>query len=83
LQDWDQGLAVEMPYDTVSVALARILGFTQSVHNLERNQREQVLRKITNTSTTKVFITHANPQHLLCRSEAWRSTSPEMSKIEG
>ena len=40
LQDWDQGLAVEMPYDTVSVALARILGFTQSVHTLERNQRE-------------------------------------------
>ena len=40
LQDWDQGLAVEMPYDTVSASLARILGFTQSVHTLERNQRE-------------------------------------------
>jgi len=40
LQDWDQGLAVEMPYDRVSASLARILGFTQSVHTLERNQRE-------------------------------------------
>ncbi len=29
LQDWDQALAVEMPYDTVSASLARILGFTQ------------------------------------------------------
>jgi hypothetical protein len=40
LQDWDQHLAAEMPYATVSVALTRILGFTQSVHTLERNQRE-------------------------------------------
>jgi hypothetical protein len=40
LQDWDQGLAVEMPYATVSATLTRILGFTQSVHTLERNQRE-------------------------------------------
>jgi hypothetical protein len=40
LQDWDQHLAVEMPYATVSAALSRILGFTQSVHTLERNQRE-------------------------------------------
>ena len=40
LQDWDQALAVEMPYATVSATLARILGFTQSVHTLERNQRE-------------------------------------------
>jgi hypothetical protein len=40
LQDWDQALAVQMPYDAVSVTLARILGFTQSVHTLERNQRE-------------------------------------------
>ncbi len=40
LQDWDQGLAVDMPYDTVSASLARILGFTQSVHTLERNQRD-------------------------------------------
>ncbi len=40
LQDWDQALAVEMPYATVNASLARILGFTQSVHTLERNQRE-------------------------------------------
>jgi len=40
LQDWDQGLVVDMPFDTVSAALARILGFEQSVHTLERNQRE-------------------------------------------
>ena len=40
LQDWDQHLAVEMPYATVSATLARILGFSQSVHTLERNQRE-------------------------------------------
>jgi hypothetical protein len=40
LQDWDQELVVEMPFDTVSTTLARILGFTQSVHTLERNQRE-------------------------------------------
>ncbi|MGA7979450.1 MAG: ISKra4 family transposase, partial [Chromatiaceae bacterium] len=42
LQDWDQHLAVEMPYATVSAALTRILGFTQSVHTPERNQRELV-----------------------------------------
>jgi hypothetical protein len=40
LQDWDQHLAAEMPYATVSASLTRILGFTQSVHTLERNQRE-------------------------------------------
>ena len=40
LQDWDQDLVVDMPFDTVSTTLARILGFTQSVHTLERNQRE-------------------------------------------
>ena len=40
LQDWDQHQAVEMPYATVSATLTRILGFTQSVHTLERNQRE-------------------------------------------
>ena len=39
LQDWEQALAVEMPYSTVSATLARILGFTQSVHTLERDQR--------------------------------------------
>jgi hypothetical protein len=40
LQDWDQALAVEMPFATLNATLARILGFTQSVHTLERNQRE-------------------------------------------
>ena len=40
LQDWDQALVVQMPYETVGATLARILGFTQSVHTLERNQRE-------------------------------------------
>ena len=40
LQDWDQELAVQMPYAAVSATLERILGFEQSVHTLERNQRE-------------------------------------------
>ena len=40
LQDWDQALAVELPFATVSATLARILGFSQSVHTLERDQRE-------------------------------------------
>jgi hypothetical protein len=40
LQDWEQALVMEMPYATVRATLARILGFTQSVHTLERNQRE-------------------------------------------
>ena len=43
LQDWDQALAVEMPYATVNATLARMLGFTQSVHTLERNQREMAM----------------------------------------
>jgi hypothetical protein len=40
LQDWDQELVVDMPFETVSTTLARMLGFPQSVHTLERNQRE-------------------------------------------
>jgi hypothetical protein len=40
LQDRDREWVVEMPYGTVSVGLSRILGVTQSVHTLERNQRE-------------------------------------------
>ncbi len=40
LQDWDQELAVDMPYAGVNTTLERILGFSQSVHTLERNQRE-------------------------------------------
>ena len=40
LQDWEQALVMEMPYATVRATLARILGFTESVHTLERDQRE-------------------------------------------
>jgi len=40
LQDWDQELAVQMPCASVSDTLARILGFTRSVHTLERNERD-------------------------------------------
>jgi len=40
LQDWDQVLAVEMPYGQVKATLGRILGFEQSVHSLERTQRK-------------------------------------------
>jgi hypothetical protein len=40
LQDWDQGLVAQMPFATVGGMLARILGFPQSVHTLERDQRE-------------------------------------------
>ncbi len=43
LQDWDQGLAVEIPYATVSATVERMLGFTQSVNTLERNQREMAV----------------------------------------
>ena len=44
LQDWDQELTVQMPVATVSDTLARILGFTQSVHTLEGNQPEMAKR---------------------------------------
>jgi hypothetical protein len=40
LQDWDQGLAVSMPYQEVTATLERILGLKQSVHTLERDQQE-------------------------------------------
>jgi len=40
LQDWNQALEVEMPFAQVSATLERILGFKQSVHSLERSQRE-------------------------------------------
>lgn len=40
LQDWDQSLAVEMPYAQVNKTLARILGFEQSVDSLERINRQ-------------------------------------------
>jgi hypothetical protein len=39
LQEWDQALVVDMPLETVSTTLARMLGFPQSVHTLERDQR--------------------------------------------
>ena len=41
LQQWDQGLAVEQAYTQVSEWLERILGFEQSVHSLERINRQQ------------------------------------------
>ncbi len=37
LQDWDQGLEVEQPYNQVSKTIGRILGFDQSVNSLERH----------------------------------------------
>ncbi len=40
LQQWDQGLVVEQPYTQVSEWLGRILGFEQSVHSLERINRQ-------------------------------------------
>jgi hypothetical protein len=40
LQDLGSGPGVDMPFETVSTTLARMLGFTQSVHALERDQRE-------------------------------------------
>jgi hypothetical protein len=40
LQDWDQALAVEMPYGQVKATLGRMLGFEQSVHSLERTDRK-------------------------------------------
>lgn len=36
LQEWDQALVVEQPYQQVSELLERILGFAQSVNSLER-----------------------------------------------
>jgi hypothetical protein len=40
LQEWDQALAVEQPFAQVSETVARILGFEQSVHSLERVNRQ-------------------------------------------
>jgi hypothetical protein len=39
LQDWDQSLAVEIPYTEVNKILQRILGLSVSVHSLERTNR--------------------------------------------
>ena len=39
LQDWDQSLAVESPYQQVSETLERIFGLSVCVHSLERGNR--------------------------------------------
>jgi hypothetical protein len=39
LHDWNQSLVVDAPYGRVDATLARILGFKQSVHSLERSNR--------------------------------------------
>ena len=39
LQDWDQSLAVEIPYAEVNEILQRILGLSVSVHSLEHTNR--------------------------------------------
>jgi len=39
LQEWDQELAVENPYNKVNDVLEKILGFSQSVDSLERMNR--------------------------------------------
>ena len=36
LQDWNQTLAVQLPYASVNAALEKLLDFSQSVHSLER-----------------------------------------------
>jgi hypothetical protein len=40
LNDWNQSLVVDAPYARVDATLARILGFKQSVHSLERSNRQ-------------------------------------------
>lgn len=40
LNDWNQSLVVDTPFARVDATLARILGFNQSVHSLERRNRE-------------------------------------------
>lgn len=40
LNDWNQSLAVDAPFGRVDATLARILGFEQSVHSLERSNRK-------------------------------------------
>jgi len=43
LQDWDQELVVDMPFETVSTTLTRILGFTQSTVDPFMRTPEEVL----------------------------------------
>ena len=40
LQDWDQDLAVDAPFDRVNEVIEKILGFGQSVNSLERMNRK-------------------------------------------
>jgi hypothetical protein len=40
LQDWDQALAVENPYNKVNDVLEKVLGVSQSVDSLERMNRQ-------------------------------------------
>jgi hypothetical protein len=40
LVDWNQSLAVETPYAQVTSTLSKILGLEQSVHSLERSNRQ-------------------------------------------
>jgi len=39
LQDWDQSISLEMPFNQVSATIEKILGLRQSVHSLERSGR--------------------------------------------
>jgi hypothetical protein len=43
LQEWDQSLATEMPFNQVNKNLERILGFNQSVNSLERTGQQLAL----------------------------------------
>ena len=40
LNDWNQSLVMDTPYAWVDATLARIFGFKQSVHSLERSNRQ-------------------------------------------
>lgn len=40
LQDWDQSIAMEMPFGQVNSTISRILRFNQSVNSLERTDRK-------------------------------------------
>ena len=40
LQDWNQSLAVELPYASVNATLEKVLDFSQSVHSLERGNEQ-------------------------------------------
>ena len=40
LQDWNQSLAVQLPYGSVNAALEKLLAISQSVHSLERGDEQ-------------------------------------------